>query len=36
MKVAITGHRPGQIVGQEQGIKEWVKDYLRKVECKEK
>ena len=35
MKVAITGHRPGRIAGQEQGIKEWVKDYLSKVDCTE-
>ncbi len=35
MKVAITGHRPGRISGQEQGIKEWVKDYLSKVDCTE-
>ena len=35
MKVAITGHRPGRIAGQEQNIKEWIKNYLTGVDCTE-
>lgn len=35
MKVAITGHRPGRIVGQERDIKKWIEDYLAGVDCTE-
>ena len=35
MKVAITGHRPGRIAGQEQNIKKWIEDYLAGVDCTE-
>ena len=35
MKIAITGHRPGRIVGEEQHIKKWIADCLTKMKCSE-
>ena len=35
MRVAITGHRPQRIAGQEKNIEKWVKQYLSGIDCTE-
>lgn len=35
MKIAITGHRPGRIAGQEQDIKKWIIDCIGRLDYKE-
>ena len=33
MRIAITGHRPARLKGQENFIEDWIKDNLNKYDC---